>query len=331
MKMFLVLSLGLISIFLNAQSINLKSGWQLKGTEVGFNDMNSFKKDCIKTVWRYNDIEKKWEAFSPKEAIQEKIKNSMFVSKLDKINPNDGFWIFADNNCTIESNSTTHDINLSRGLVAWYQFEGNANDSSGNGNDGVEHGGVTYVDGVIGKAKKFINSLSYSSPSSEHDYISIPNSIDSNKFSISLWVKFNKLSYKDSEALFSYGQDGQTTNKEFFAIWIDKDSKIYVSEYDSNGKYISLEGIKIGTEIYHNIQITNSNNKLTLYIDSNLIDQNNSLRIKFNQTNYLLIGSHEWWNYSKSTRFNGFIDDLRIYNRILNENEIKALYNMGKK
>ena len=109
MKIILTLiSLILIYSSLYAQNISIKSGWQLKGTEVGFNDMNSFKKDCIETVWRYNDIEKKWEAFSPKEAIQEKIKNSMFVSKLDKINPNDGFWIFADNNCTIESNSSTN-------------------------------------------------------------------------------------------------------------------------------------------------------------------------------------------------------------------------------
>jgi len=32
-------------------------------------------------------------------------------------------------------------VNLTNGLVAHYEFEGDANDSSGNGNDGTEHGG----------------------------------------------------------------------------------------------------------------------------------------------------------------------------------------------
>ena len=49
------------------------------------------------------------------------------------------------------SNSTF----LNDGLVAYYPFNGNANDSSGNGNHGIEHGGVGYVDGVIGKAGKY--------------------------------------------------------------------------------------------------------------------------------------------------------------------------------
>jgi len=50
--------------------------------------------------------------------------------------------------------SITKQNTLTEGLVAHYEFEGNANDSSGNGNHGTEHGGVSYVDGVIGKAIK---------------------------------------------------------------------------------------------------------------------------------------------------------------------------------
>ena len=48
--------------------------------------------------------------------------------------------------------------NINDGLVAHYEFEGNAKDSSGNGNDGTEYGGVKYIDGVIGKAGSFDNS-----------------------------------------------------------------------------------------------------------------------------------------------------------------------------
>jgi len=39
---------------------------------------------------------------------------------------------------------------LNDGLVAYYPFNGDAKDESGNGNDGKEYGGIEYVDdGVI--------------------------------------------------------------------------------------------------------------------------------------------------------------------------------------
>ena len=41
------------------------------------------------------------------------------------------------------------------GLVAYYSFEGNAKDMSSNGNDGTEHGGITYVNRISGKAARF--------------------------------------------------------------------------------------------------------------------------------------------------------------------------------
>ncbi|MGV6831972.1 MAG: DUF4214 domain-containing protein [bacterium] len=50
---------------------------------------------------------------------------------------------------------TQSDINLTNGLVAHYEFEGNADDSSGNENHGTQYGGVSYVDGVIGQAGNF--------------------------------------------------------------------------------------------------------------------------------------------------------------------------------
>jgi hypothetical protein len=46
-------------------------------------------------------------------------------------------------------------VNLNGGLVAHYEFEGNANDSSENGYHGIEHGGLSYTDGVIDQAASF--------------------------------------------------------------------------------------------------------------------------------------------------------------------------------
>ncbi|MEK8018025.1 MAG: LamG domain-containing protein [Candidatus Parabeggiatoa sp.] len=75
---------------------------------------------------------------------------------------------------------------LNDGLVAYYPFDGNANDASGNGNDGTEHGGIEYIDGVIGNAVS-LDGID--------DYIQVPLNdtlkFNPNKasFSIVAWAK----------------------------------------------------------------------------------------------------------------------------------------------
>jgi len=46
-------------------------------------------------------------------------------------------------------------LDLTDGLVAYYPFNGNASDASGNASDGTEYGGPSYVSGVCGQAIKF--------------------------------------------------------------------------------------------------------------------------------------------------------------------------------
>ena len=46
-------------------------------------------------------------------------------------------------------------IDTSSGLVAYYKLDGNANDASGNGNDGKLVGGVSFVEGKVDKAANF--------------------------------------------------------------------------------------------------------------------------------------------------------------------------------
>ena len=74
---------------------------------------------------------------------------------------------------------------LNDGLVAYYPFNGNANDESGNGNDGVVNGATLTEDrhGQFNSAYDFQNG-----------YIDVPNanplaSVGTGPFSVSLWGK----------------------------------------------------------------------------------------------------------------------------------------------
>jgi hypothetical protein len=77
------------------------------------------------------------------------------------------------------------------GLIAWYPFNGNANDESGNGNNGSNYGATLTADrfGNANKAYSFNGST---------DYISIPLSIPAvteafDGFTISGWINLNTL------------------------------------------------------------------------------------------------------------------------------------------
>jgi hypothetical protein len=93
-------------------------------------------------------------------------------------------------NTTAGSGSSSQlPINLQQGLVAYYPFNGNANDESGNGIDGIANGATLIAD-------RFGNSNSAYSFDGVDDYISFPNSntIGITSFSgitISLWFQVN--------------------------------------------------------------------------------------------------------------------------------------------
>jgi hypothetical protein len=94
--------------------------------------------------------------------------------------------------------------NLTDGLVAYYPFNGNANDLSGNGNDGTEHGTPSYSEGAFGQA------ISYNGSS----YISLPTQPVSNLFydtwTISFWAKAQS---QDDVPSFGFANSGNA-NKD---------------------------------------------------------------------------------------------------------------------
>ena len=83
---------------------------------------------------------------------------------------------------------------LNDGLVAYYPFDGNAKDMSGNGNDGKIDGKSAYVEGHSGQAFYFDGNTVIDANDPFLNNIS-----DSNSMTVSLWVKTTTT--KDSAGL----------------------------------------------------------------------------------------------------------------------------------
>jgi len=206
-------------------------------------------------------------------------------------------------------------IALSKGLVAYYEFEGNANDSSGNGNDGIEYGGVSYVDGVIGKAGNF-DGLD--------DYIKIPddNSLTPKTYTISTFYKSSSTDYLGE--ICSKGID-----KHYYEIQFNSSVENYEMEFwyedSSDSDYYILTSNGFDTE-WHMATMIFDEATLTLkaYIDSILVEKKVFSSKPYNN-NYDL-----WIGHGDNGYFNGKIDDFRIYNRALNDSEIKKLFSSSQ-
>ncbi|KPA18056.1 Cadherin domain protein, partial [Candidatus Magnetomorum sp. HK-1] len=199
-------------------------------------------------------------------------------------------------------------------LIAYYPFNGNANDESGNGYDGTPIGARSVVDrNGVSDAAYQLDGVS--------DWIRLQDFNVPETFSVSLWLNIQEIAFQG-----------------------------YVGKHDSSGNNIFVLGYYYGIQIrihdafinfgtpttgYHLItsvveKIDASTSKVTLYLDQSILYQ---------QTYNATIGSDttglEWtigqeWDAGPtySDFFKGIFDEVTFYNRALNSSEVRYLYNL---
>lgn len=211
-------------------------------------------------------------------------------------------------------------------LVGWWSFTGNANDSSGNGNNGAVYGATLTTDrqGNPNSAYSFDGSTSF---------ILISNTLIPDmpsSYSISMWFKIGLLvnSNGNSPTLISDRDTGLSSYKYTIDMRV-LDSTIESVIYDGlpgNGQRIAAKKIK-DTNWHHVVQVYDTASKnLTQYVDGNVTGVLDSISQWSNRSNPTYVGM---WNgfVGYSGYFNGKIDDIGIWNRALNQQEILQLYN----
>ena len=211
---------------------------------------------------------------------------------------------------------------ISTGLVAQYDFTGNANDQSANANNGI-------VSGASLVADRFGNTNSAYYYDGINNYIEIPNisAYNNQLYTISYWTKFSTASTSGSGG---FNVNPALISKLAPSTVVTYDNWVF---YEGNG----TPGFAYGTAGYggsaalfndnnwHNIICTVNNDSVRFYYDGvqtssaakgpNLTFNTEPIRIGRSMTTY--------WK-----AFNGIIDDIRIYNIPLTACDIDSLYNM---
>jgi len=189
-------------------------------------------------------------------------------------------------------------------LVAYYPFNGNANDLTSNGRDFTVYGDTTLTNG------KDNSSNSAYSFDGDGDYLEYTTNIPSfDNYTISLWSKpDNTGTY---EAMFSsYDNSG-------YGFQIDLDNLNHFHIRKSSGGNIIL--ITAQPEVWTFIAFTYDGTNSIGYIDNVTPVSQSGGTTQFNR---FRIGR----NRNGSTYFSGAIDELKIYNRALTASEISSRF-----
>jgi hypothetical protein len=189
------------------------------------------------------------------------------------------------------------------GLVAYYPFNGNANDESGNGNHGT-------VNGATLAADKDGNADSAYSFDGVNDIITVSdsNTLDTGDFSFSLWIKANGI------GRYEHLLDKYSLSTGFFVVNIDGPWYLHYNGYVVG----STSTIDVGN--WQHMAGTYDGTTLKIYINGALENSKVPHRPLVNSNDRpLMIGSNGLGN------FNGIMDEVRIYNYALSADEILAL------
>jgi hypothetical protein len=228
--------------------------------------------------------------------------------------------------------------NMPMGLVGWWRFNEATSgtcsgasliDSSGNGNTGTCVSSSTWTTGAI-TTDTTNGAMSFSSASSQ--YVSTATNVGSPAvgFSISAWFKTTSASGTKIVGL-ENTQTGTGATAWDRHLYMGTDGKIYFGVYDSSCHIVtSLSTLNNG--IWHYAVGTNNGTISVLYIDG--VAQGGTTGGAYNSyaPGYWRIGGYKTngaWTNGVDGYFNGSIDDVRIYNRVLSASEVAQLYNAG--
>lgn len=219
--------------------------------------------------------------------------------------------------------TATEKINLSFGLVAYYPFNGNANDESGNGHDG------TAID-VTFSTDRFQEPFHSVAMDGNGDYLIMPNTFvfhQPGDKAVNMWIQYNDLS---GQALFWSRNDTNDTNRyninwNGYGVSLDYRDPNGVVHIESQP--VSMPSIMPNT--WNMITLQRISNVYHYYLNGMLID------VRTDDYPQLPNFSGPWWigkdwrSMQHELDFFGELDDIRLYDRTLSAQEIQALYHEG--
>ena len=234
-------------------------------------------------------------------------------------------------------------IGLTDGLVGYWSFNGadiaadTAYDRSGNANNGTLTNGPVRTEGKIGQALSFDGT---------DDYVNLGDMTPTEGQSTLTWAFWTKANYSGNDSCFLCKVELTNQTQNSWGItntpssWFGttRDVRVYIPT--------SLSDTSTHCNTPNNALTSGAWNHVVVVFDGTQTGNTNRIKFYINGTqkafsagdcqgtipasalsstaNAMIGASSDPNNY-----YNGLIDDVRIYNRVLSPDEIKRLYNIG--
>lgn len=202
-------------------------------------------------------------------------------------------------------------VDLSKGLVAYYPFNGNSNDESGHQNDGNNQGAIFVQDrfGNPNQAALFNGVDSYVRLTRQ-----VGDALNNNDFTVSAWINADELDGQDASVL---GCDNPA-NSRCLTLLVRYHKPLLA--FYSNDTW-GLSQLR-EQNWYHLVYRYNKNKaEQAIFVNGVFDNAEKGHGPLINDGQIPAIG-----RWAGGRNFRGIIDDVRIYQRPLTNDEIKALY-----
>jgi hypothetical protein len=213
-------------------------------------------------------------------------------------------------------------------ILHHYPFNSNSTDAV---SAGYYINGVFPLDGtdtdITYVAGKISNAASFNSTTSHIDF-GFTRTGMANAFSISCWVKYNNAASATNGFIFD---SGYTSANNRIYLFRNSSGKMRGGVGDPSGNsYSTIGNTTIGSGTWVNVIITWNGSVMKLYIngveDTPYSTSSSGTTVHTDSNGYIIMGNSP---FATTNWLDGLLDDFRIYNNTLTQNDVNFIYNSG--
>ena len=226
--------------------------------------------------------------------------------------------------------TTTSNVNLKKGLLVYLPFDGNFADSSGNSNVTTARYGATLTYDEHGYANSALNGTA------NGEKVSVANN-GSIKFDTAISISVNVMlrafgtndfiSFMDNSSSKAFvfgmgtGAPGLTNFGYGFGDSLATCSTWGTVEYQSS----DTTGFIPQPESWYNYVVTFERGTMKCYVNGSLVSTRTAKSTYVPIPDCATLNVGGWWDGDAGAGLNGKLDEFRLYNRVLNADEIAEL------
>ena len=229
-----------------------------------------------------------------------------------------GNWMydFPNKSFTLPPKHEKNVLHIVPDLVAYYPFDRNSEDVSGNGNHGQIIGTTNYVEGKFGDAIALDNGVYVRMDASDSLHGDL---FKADPFTLALWV-YPKIETAYGHVWRSLPREGGTNT---LFIIEDTGTISWRGRIDGEWSWGDLCETEPGlfeANTWVHVAVTNNGDKFRIYVNGEVVAETGFQETDGGNTTYL-IGSR----FTTGENFVGLIDDYAVFSKALNKDEINLI------